>query len=204
MHYQVSLNQNITKDMIDFESMQDPVEIDGHNPEDSLKLNEPKVYSRYMSISPPRDNDANNKSRIGSVKKEKSKDNSVSPCNSIEILDKVLQKRFFFNPAHKIMEKNKISTSSDRRKSVSPYRSVSPICVSSIKNVKNLFFEFSTRFNGIQQTAPRSYTVRRIQGQLKFISTLRKVTFQSQFVKKIIFNVWKSYMKKRIEKRKEL
>ncbi|OMJ71055.1 hypothetical protein SteCoe_30835 [Stentor coeruleus] len=205
MHYQVSLNQNFIKEAIDCECMQDPVEIDGHSPDDMLRVteNQDRVYkSRYTSVSPPGDNDSVNKTRINSAKKEIRKDKSVSPCNSIEILDKVLQKRF--NSKAKINTANKPKTSFidelNRTKSVSPYRSVSPLVSSPFQNVKNVFFGFCNQFNNTVSTVPKSYTVRRVQAQLKFIQTVRKNTFKGEFVKKLIFCSWRQLVRDRIYK----
>ena len=203
MHYQVSLNQNIIKELADFEGMQDPVEIDGHIVEDSLKAPEivEKVYfSRYSSISPPRDNDAQNKNII---KKGANKDRSVSPCNSIEILDKVLQNRFSVKPIQQensAIKKPILSDQNIRRKSVSPYRSISPMSTSPLQNVKNLFVGFCNNYNKTQQTTPKSYTTKRVQAQFKYMQTIRKNTFQSQFVKKLIFSAWKIYIKENLDK----
>ena len=72
MHYQVSLNQNITRDTSDCEGMQEPVEIASHS-EDPFKISESQeknVGSRFTSVSPPRDNDSESKSRMNSIKKD--------------------------------------------------------------------------------------------------------------------------------------
>jgi hypothetical protein len=209
MHYQVSLNQNVTKEVMEYEGMQDPVEIEGHNIEDNSKPPDlEKVYfGRYMSISPPRDNDSQSKSRVTSMKKLNNKDRSVSPCNSIEILDKVLQQRTAIRPyRHEFLTRKKSNPLEipSQRKSISPYQSTSPVSTSPIQNIRSLFNGFCNKHIKAQASAPRSYTARRVQSQLKFIQTVRRTTFQSQFVKKLIFNAWKAFIKNKKYKRNTL
>lgn len=200
MHYQVSLNQNITKELSEFEAMQDPVEIFAYATEDhkASETIEKSYFGRYSSISPPRDNDAQNKLRAGSMQKDKPKDRDVSPCTPIEILDKVLQKRCNFKPQIALSKANFATAGQiERRKSVSPFRSISPISTTQMQNVKNVFGGFCSKFNTIQKITPKSYTATRVQAQLKYIQTLRKSTFQAQFVKKILFSAWKATLKKK-------
>ena len=192
MHYQVSLNQNITKELVEYEGMQDPTEIGFYPAEESVKPMEigEKPYS--SSISPMRDNDAQNKARIISMLRGKPKDRSISSCNSIEILDKVLQKRCSNFKQETFGKSNIYSAGSEeRRKSVSPFRSVSPISVSPLTNIKTVFTGFCNKYNAAQTATPRSYTAKRVQAQLKFIRTIRKCTFQARFIKKLIFSAWK-------------
>ena len=196
MHYQVSLNQNITKELVEYEGMQDPTETGLYPAEESVKTMETREKPYRSSISPMRDNDAQNKARIISMLRGKTKDRSISSCNSIEILDKVLQKRCTNFKQETFGKSNIFSAGSEeRRKSVSPFRSISPISISPLTNIKTLFAGFCNKYNAAQSAAPRSYTAKRVQAQFKFIRTIRKCTFQTQFIKKLVFSVWKMWSK---------
>lgn len=185
MHYQVSLNQNYNKEALDFEAMQDPVEIDSHLDEISrpVEITEKIFQTKFSSVSPIRDNDAQNKLRPRAKNTEK----SVSPTNSIEILEKALNYRFSF----KSIRNSKNLNEPARRISVSPFRSVSPNDVSKLTEVKKSFEKFRSNFKSTVKTPPRSFTNKRIQAQLNFIHNVRKNSFQSGFVLRMIFSAWK-------------
>jgi hypothetical protein len=200
MHYQVSLNQNYNKEALDFETMQEPVEIDGPAEEvpKPVEVTERFLQNRYSgmtclisgnnfntatSVSPVRDNDAKIKARFRS-KNEK----SVSPSNSIEILEKALNYKFSFKSNRNSKNLNDLA----RRVSVSPFRSVSPADLQRLTEVKKSFEKFKTTFNTAVKTPPKSFTTKRISAQLSYIHKKRKSTFQNKFVLKLIFNCWKN------------
>ena len=204
MHYQVSLTQNIIKEFSDFDG--EIIEIDRRMTDGCLKPPEriDKIcFQRCSSISPSRDNDAQSKN-TAAIKKNN--DKKVSPCNSIEILDKVLQKRLNFNSFQSITTRKNTKNSSNlnQRKSVSPFRSISPISASPLQNVKHLFSEFCSKYSTTQKTLPKTYNNQMIKAQFKYIQTIRENTFQSQLVKKIIFNAWNNSIKRKANKNIQL
>lgn len=192
MHYQVSLNQNYNKEALDFETMQDPVEIDTNIDELTrpIEVTDKVIQGKFTSVSPLRDNDAQNKlrSRVKNIEK------SVSPTNSIEILEKALNYRFSF----KSIRNSKNPNESNRRVSVSPFRSVSPADINRLTEVKKSFEKFRTNFTSTVKTPPKSFTTKRIQAQLNFIHTIRKNSFQNKFVLKMIFSAWKKGTKDKL------
>lgn len=191
MHYQVSLNQNYNKEALDFEAMQDPVEIDGQNDVLSkpVEVSDRFFQNRFTSVSPVRDNDSQNKARLR-AKPEK----SVSPTNSIEILEKALNYKFSFRSNRNSKNLNDLT----RRVSVSPYRSVSPADLTRLTEVKKSFEKFKTNFGSTVKTPPKSYTAKRISASLKYIRTVRKNTFQSALVARMIFVTWRKAAKEKL------
>lgn len=191
MHYQVSLSQNYNKEASDLETLQDPVEIFAQN-DDVLKPVE--VFDnffkpRLVSASPVRDNDSQNKARAR-LKPEK----SVSPINSIELLEKALKYKFLFKSNRNSKNLNELSN----KVSISNYRSVSPANIAKLTEVRKSFEKFRSSFSSTVNTPPKSYTSKNLSASLNYINTVRKNTFQSSLVTRIIFVAWKKAAKDRV------
>lgn len=191
MHYQVSLSQNYNKEAFDLETLQDPVEIFAQN-DDVLKPVE--VFDnffkpRLVSASPVRDNDSQNKARAR-LKPEK----SVSPINSIELLEKALKYKFLFKSNRNSKNLNELSN----KVSISNYRSVSPANITKLTEVRKSFEKFRSSFSSTVNTPPKSYTGKNLSASLNYINTVRKNTFQSSLVTRIIFVSWKKAARDRV------